>query len=92
MENGTLAKFSVSRDPPPWCVRGRGDGERSPGLKLDYKTLLHWLREAEPDIVCLQELKAADTEFPADAIRQAGYHAVWRGEKRWNGEIGRAHV
>ena len=47
--------------------------------------LLSWLREAEPDIVCLQELKATDTEFPADAIRQAGYHAVWRGEKRWNG-------
>jgi exodeoxyribonuclease III len=47
--------------------------------------LLSWLREAEPDIVCLQELKTADTEFPADAIRQAGYHAVWRGEKRWNG-------
>jgi exodeoxyribonuclease-3 len=47
--------------------------------------LLHWLRGSEPDIVCLQELKAADPEFPADAIRQAGYHAVWRGEKRWNG-------
>ena len=47
--------------------------------------LLNWLREAKPDIVCLQELKAADAEFPADAIRQAGYHAVWRGEKRWNG-------
>jgi exodeoxyribonuclease III len=47
--------------------------------------LLSWLREAEPDIVCLQELKSADTEFPADAIRRAGYHAVWRGEKRWNG-------
>jgi exodeoxyribonuclease III len=47
--------------------------------------LLSWLREAEPDIVCLQELKAVDTEFPADAIRQAGYHVVWRGEKRWNG-------
>ena len=47
--------------------------------------LLGWLREAEPDIVCLQELKSADTEFPADAIRRAGYHAVWRGEKRWNG-------
>ena len=47
--------------------------------------LLNWLRQAEPDIVCLQELKATDAEFPADAIRQAGYHAVWRGEKRWNG-------
>ena len=47
--------------------------------------LLNWLREAEPDIVCLQELKAADAEFPAEAIRQAGYHAVCRGERRWNG-------
>ena len=47
--------------------------------------LVNWLREAEPDIVCLQELKAADTEFPAEAIRQAGYHAVCRGERRWNG-------
>jgi exodeoxyribonuclease III len=47
--------------------------------------LLHWLQKAQPDIVCLQELKAADTEFPADAIRKASYHAVWRGEKRWNG-------
>ena len=32
--------------------------------------LLNWLHEAEPDIVCLQEIKAADTEFPAEAIRQ----------------------
>ncbi len=47
--------------------------------------LLTWLREAEPDIVCLQELKAADSEFPAEAIWQAGYHSVWRGENRWNG-------
>jgi exodeoxyribonuclease III len=47
--------------------------------------LLRWLREARPDIVCLQELKAADAEFPTEAIRQAGYHAVCRGEKRWNG-------
>jgi exodeoxyribonuclease-3 len=38
-----------------------------------------------PDIVCVQELKAADAEFPAAAIQQAGYHAAWRGEKRWNG-------
>jgi len=47
--------------------------------------LLDWLREAEPDIVCLQELKVADSEFPAEAIRQAGYHAVYRGETSWNG-------
>ena len=47
--------------------------------------LLNWLREAEPDTVCLQELKATDTEFPAEAIREAGYHVVFRGERRWNG-------
>jgi exodeoxyribonuclease-3 len=47
--------------------------------------LLHWLREAEPEIVCLQELKAVDADFAEEAIRQAGYHAAWRGEKRWNG-------
>ena len=49
--------------------------------------LLNWLREAAPTIVSLQELKATDAEFPADAIRQAGYHAVWRGKKRWNGVV-----
>ncbi len=47
--------------------------------------LLAWLRAAEPDIVCLQELKAADAEFPLAAIRNAGYEAVWRGERSWNG-------
>jgi exodeoxyribonuclease-3 len=47
--------------------------------------LLDWLRDAEPDVVCLQELKTTDTDFPAAAIRKAGYQALWRGEKRWNG-------
>jgi exodeoxyribonuclease-3 len=47
--------------------------------------LLQWLKAARPDIACLQELKAADAEFPADAIRKAGYRAVWRGQKTWNG-------
>jgi exodeoxyribonuclease-3 len=47
--------------------------------------LLAWLKAAKPDIVCLQELKSADAEFPAAAIRKAGYHAAWRGQKTWNG-------
>ena len=47
--------------------------------------LLAWLEEAQPDIVCLQELKAADRQFPALAIRAAGYHAVWQGQTSWNG-------
>jgi exodeoxyribonuclease III len=37
-------------------------------LNRRLANLLHWLQEAEPDIVCLQELKAADTEFPAEVI------------------------
>jgi exodeoxyribonuclease III len=44
-----------------------------------------WLRETEPDVVSLQELKATDAEFPVKAIREAGYEAVWRGQKSWNG-------
>ena len=47
--------------------------------------LLDWLRAAKPDVVCLQELKAAESEFPQKAIEQAGYGAAWRGEKSWNG-------
>jgi len=47
--------------------------------------LLAWLRAAKPDVVCLQELKATDREFPKVAIEQAGYGAVWRGQKTWNG-------
>ena len=47
--------------------------------------LLAWLDAAKPDVVCLQELKAADREFPKAAIEQAGYGAVWCGEKSWNG-------
>lgn len=47
--------------------------------------LLAWLGAAKPDVVCLQELKAADREFPRAAIEKAGYGAVWRGEESWNG-------
>ena len=47
--------------------------------------LLKYLRAAKPDVVCLQELKTADAQFPRDAIARAGYAAVWRGQKSWNG-------
>lgn len=47
--------------------------------------LMAWLDEAEPDVVCLQELKARDHQFPATALAKAGYGAVWRGEASWNG-------
>jgi exodeoxyribonuclease-3 len=47
--------------------------------------LLAWLDAAKPDVVCLQELKAAQDAFPEAAIAEAGYGAVWRGQKSWNG-------
>jgi exodeoxyribonuclease III len=49
------------------------------------KNLLDWLEAAEPDVVCLQELKATDSQFPRGAIEAAGYGAVWRGQSAWNG-------
>ena len=47
--------------------------------------LLGWLEAAKPDVVALQELKAADTEFPRGEIEAAGYGAAWRGQRSWNG-------
>src|SRR5687767_1513715 len=47
--------------------------------------LLEWLARESPDVVCLQELKPTDKHFPASAIRDAGYHAVVRGEPLYNG-------
>jgi len=47
--------------------------------------LLGWLATAKPDVVCLQELKAGQADFPAAALEAAGYGAVWRGQRTWNG-------
>ena len=47
--------------------------------------LLAWLAAAEPDVVCLQELKATNVQFPRTAIEAAGYGAVWVGQSAWNG-------
>jgi len=55
------------------------------GVNGRLPSLLKWLAEAAPDVVCLQELKAPQEKFPARAIRDAGYGVVWRGQPRWNG-------
>lgn len=47
--------------------------------------LLAWLEASRPDVVCLQELKAEQHAFPVAAIEAAGYGAVWRGQRTWNG-------
>ena len=55
------------------------------GVNGRLPVLLRWLAESRPDIVCLQELKAPQDKFPEAAIRDAGYGAVWHGQKSWNG-------
>src|SRR5205085_1688549 len=47
--------------------------------------LLEWLRATKPDVVCLQELKSAQRDFPERAINRTGYEAAWVGQKSWNG-------
>lgn len=47
--------------------------------------LVQYLGERQPDVVCLQELKAPQDKFPLQAIEDAGYHALWHGQKSWNG-------
>ncbi|WP_276503974.1 exodeoxyribonuclease III [Terrimonas pollutisoli] len=55
------------------------------GINGRLPVLLRWLKEAKPDIVCLQELKAMQNKFPEKEILAAGYHSIWNGQKSWNG-------
>ncbi len=55
------------------------------GVNGRLRVLLRWLYEYEPDVVCLQELKAPQENFPEAAIEEAGYRAIWHGQSRWNG-------
>jgi bifunctional non-homologous end joining protein LigD len=55
------------------------------GINGRLEILLRWLKEAQPDIVCLQELKSETNKFPESAINNAGYQAIWHGQKSWNG-------
>lgn len=55
------------------------------GLTRRIGNLLDWLEAARPDVVCLQELKTAHDRFPRERLEEAGYGAVWRGERTWNG-------
>ena len=55
------------------------------GVNGRLPVLLRWLNETSPDVVCLQELKAPQEKFPEKAIQDAGYNAIWHGQKSWNG-------
>ena len=55
------------------------------GINARLPVLVRWLEETKPDVVCLQELKAPQEKFPEEDLRKAGYHAIWLGQKSWNG-------
>lgn len=55
------------------------------GIGARLPVLLRWLKESAPDVACLQELKAPQEKFPEEAIAEAGYSAIWHGQKSWNG-------
>ena len=54
-------------------------------LKARLERVEEWLVECQPDVVCLQETKLADTAFPAMAFSTLGYESAHHGEGRWNG-------
>jgi exodeoxyribonuclease-3 len=55
------------------------------GINGRLPVLLRWLKEERPDIACLQELRAPQEKFPLQEIKRLGYHAIWHGQKSWNG-------
>jgi exodeoxyribonuclease III len=55
------------------------------GVNGRLPVLLQWLKESSPDVACLQELKAPQDKFPEQAVLDAGYEAIWHGQKSWNG-------
>jgi exodeoxyribonuclease-3 len=55
------------------------------GISSRLPALLQWLEEKQPDVACLQELKAPQEKFPEAAIKDVGYEAIWHGQKSWNG-------
>ncbi|MGX5829867.1 exodeoxyribonuclease III [Mesorhizobium sp. 43Arga] len=55
------------------------------GVNGRLPVLLAWLQATHYDVVCLQELKTSDEKFPAGAIGDAGYGAIWHGQKSYNG-------
>ena len=55
------------------------------GITTRLPRVLEWLAESQPDVACLQELKTSDATFPERAFEEAGYGAVWHGQKGFNG-------
>jgi exodeoxyribonuclease-3 len=54
-------------------------------VRVRLPIILDWLDREQPDILCLQETKAQDKDFPATAFEDAGYHTAFKGQKSYNG-------
>ncbi|MBU8898396.1 exodeoxyribonuclease III [Corallococcus sp. H22C18031201] len=54
-------------------------------VRARQQRLVDWLKSAQPDVLCLQELKCVDADFPFEAVREAGYFAAVHGQKTYNG-------
>ncbi len=54
-------------------------------LRVRLPQVLEWLRHTQPDVLCLQETKVIDDDFPLAACRDAGYHTAYAGQKTYNG-------
>lgn len=54
-------------------------------VRARQERLLNWLKTHQPDVLCLQELKCVDADFPTEAVRELGYHAALHGQKTYNG-------
>ena len=54
-------------------------------LKVRLEQVQNWLTDNQPDVLCLQETKTEDVNFPLEALQQAGYHVVFSGQKTYNG-------
>lgn len=55
------------------------------GIKARHDVLTEWLKQAEPDIACLQEIKSVDENFPAATFQDLGYNVETHGQKGFNG-------
>jgi exodeoxyribonuclease-3 len=54
-------------------------------IRVRLPQVLEWLKQENPDVLCLQETKITDADFPAAALRDAGYQSVYAGQKTYNG-------
>ena len=55
------------------------------GVKARIDNLVTWLKECDPDVACLQELKSIDEGVPRERLEELGYHVETHGQKGFNG-------